>query len=105
MIRDAQEEAALDDYFAKNGIAVVDNEGNYIEENKARHKLYYAFGFGYLALFRSMRFLGLVFLTMSLIMLVSGISFYKSSPVSEYGFTLFDTLSIANSDFATNVCI
>ena len=105
MIRNNLEEAALDEYLYNNGVVVLDEDGNLEEENKNRHKIYYVFGFGYLALFRSMRFLGLVFFAVSLIMLVSGLSFRFSSVIYEYGFTLFDTLSIANSDFASNICI
>jgi hypothetical protein len=79
MTRNRLEEAALDDYFSMNGINVVDSEGSHSEENKQRHKIYYTFGFGYLALLRSMRFLGLLFFAVAFIMLVSGFGFLASS--------------------------
>lgn len=104
MTRNRLEEAALDDYFIKNGISIADCEGNHSEESKQRHKIYYTFGFGYLALLRSMRFLGLLFFAVAFIMLVSGFSFLESSLAYDSAFSIFDELSIANSDFASNVC-
>jgi predicted lactoylglutathione lyase len=60
------------------------------------HKLYEHLGFGFLAMFRSVRFICFIFLGVCFFMLLSGIAFLKTSTEYAPGYTTFDVLSIAN---------
>lgn len=70
-------------------------------DKKRQHKVYERLGFGYLSLFRTMRFLVLIFITMCSIMLSAGIADARADTETVVGFTILDKLSIANLKYSS----
>lgn len=66
---------------------------------------YEMLGFGYIALFRTMRFLALSFLILALLMGFTGILNLKSSPQNDVGLSLADRISIANIETSHSTCV
>jgi hypothetical protein len=101
------QEDKLDQFFKKKGIKIKDKIIEDSEElNIARHKAHERLGFGYLAMFRTMRFLLLIMLVMGILMLPIGILIYNSKEVpSPLGYNIFDELSIADAYYSMPVCI
>ena len=113
--REERELKILNEYFEKNNIAVTDNavtgedapliyQGK-IERKLKDHKPHIRLGYGYLAYFMSMRFMFLVFLLMSALMVVPAIFLSNASRRPQPGFTWFFALSIANLNFSGPMCI
>jgi len=66
------------------------------QENRDRHKVYRRVGFGYLAYFRTMRFLIMILITLSVLMIVAGTGYYATSPGNYAGYNYLDYFSLAN---------
>lgn len=62
-------------------------------------------GFGYVAHFRTMRFLALSYLVLALLMGFTGFLNLKSSPQNDAGLSVADRISIANIETSHSTCI
>lgn len=101
------QEQLLDEYFKQKGITVIDTvHQDSLEANIARHKAHERLGFGYLAMFRTMRFLFVLMLVMSVMMLSNGLmNYFSKTDESPLGYNIFDELSIANAYYSMPVCV
>lgn len=113
----------LDDYLDANEIIVRDTkhssdakkyrasltENDMEQESeeiiKKRHKPLERLGFGFLSMFRTMRYLVIVTGCMALIMFIVGIQYFKASPYFLPGFSASDLFSMSNLDFSESICI
>jgi hypothetical protein len=62
-------------------------------------------GFGYIAHFRTLRFLALSFLVLAVFMGVTGALNLKSSPQNDVGLSVADRISIINIETSHSTCI
>lgn len=74
-------------------------------ESKQQHKAHERLGFGYLAMFRTMRYLFIIQSFLAITTLLGGIAYRKFDPVKTPGYSAFDEYSIANIDYSTPRCI
>lgn len=82
-------------------VEMIDEE----ELNILRHKAHQRLGFGYLAMFRTMRYLFLVTIMLAVIMFFIGFLHWMEKPVATIGYSIFDELSIANANYSMPVCL
>ena len=66
---------------------------------------YELLGFGYIAHFRTQRFLALSFLMMAFLMGFAGILNLKASPQNNVGLSMSNRLSIANIETSHSTCV
>ena len=81
------------------------NEQELVIEAKNILKAHERLGFGYLALFRTMRFLALITFLLAIMMFIAGSANWRASPVAITGFNTFDLFSMANVDYSAPTCI
>ncbi len=62
-------------------------------------------GFGYIAHFRTVRFLGLSFIILAILMGFTGVLNLKSSPQNDVDLSVADRISIANIETSHSTCI
>jgi len=58
--------------------------------------VYRRIGFGYLAYFRTMRFLIIILITLTVLMVIAGTGYYATSPSKYPGYNFLDYFSMAN---------
>ena len=81
------------------------DEALIMQHLKKEHKVHERLGFGYLALFRTMRFLLLIFAGMAMLMILAGVVDNYADNTAVAGFSFISSHSMANLEYSANVCL
>lgn len=95
----------------ENGISIVEvNTDEPLTEEeqsyeKGRYKPARKLGFGFLSMFRTMRFITLTAFFFAAVMMYAGASFFRAQRINLYGFGYLGLFSISNTAFSMPICV